>query len=194
MFYCRKESFLNSKGSNFKRCLHKSKLVHCFADQRRISSIIFLLNRLACFWVFLTILFVWQECNRCRIYVPIFYISNFQRSIAMHIIHRFEVLTFYIILEYDVSAKNHIPREHVNGDFHLFSLSIFRLRVHSELFQETPVAVDRKVGLNCIHLVCWFCRSVQFQFRFWTAACIQLILPKLPSAAFLDYGVRNPTS
>ena len=73
MFYCRKESFLNAKGSNFKRCLHKSKLFHCFADQRRISSIIFLPNRLAWFWVFLTILFVWQECNRCRIYVPIFY-------------------------------------------------------------------------------------------------------------------------
>ena len=84
--------------------------------------------------------------------------SNFQRSIAMHRLHRFEVLTFYRIkhniLEYNVSAKNHIPREYVNGDFHLFSLSIFRLSVHSELFQETPVAVDRKVGLNCIHLVC----------------------------------------
>ena len=45
--------------------------------------------------------------------------SNFQRSIAMYRLHRFEVLTFYRIkyniLEYDVSAKNHIPREYVNG-------------------------------------------------------------------------------
>ena len=45
LFSCRKDAFTNVKESNFIWSLHKSKLVHCFADQHRSSAIVLITFR-----------------------------------------------------------------------------------------------------------------------------------------------------
>jgi hypothetical protein len=45
LFSCRNDAFTNIKESNFIWSLHKSKLVHCFADQHRSSAIVLITFR-----------------------------------------------------------------------------------------------------------------------------------------------------